>query len=164
MSGITFNPPNTDQQPPANPPAADVVTFDGWWPNINITAVREAVRIDTNVTPDRLRDAVRHAMLDVAQELSAWRAEQEAAGKTSLAAVAGRLQIDGQSDYVMRFNRAVYSVVGGDVAERQLGAGLTTAGAERAQQLQADVDVHARNVRWAVRDFLGKTRIRAELI
>ncbi len=164
MSGITFNPPNTDGQEPAAPPAADVVTFDGWWPDMNITAIREAVRIDTNVTPDRLRDAVRHAMLDVAKELAEWRAQQEAAGHANLAAVPGRLVIDGESDLVMRFNRAVYSVVGGDVGERQLGAGLTTAGAERAQQLQADVDVHARNVRWAVRDFLGKPRIRAELI
>lgn len=163
MSGITFNPPNTDGQAPAAPPAADVVTFDGWWPDMNITAVRQAVRIDTSVSPERLRDAVRHAMLDIAKELRAWRAEQVAAGRTSLADVPGGLEVDGESELVMRFNRAVYSVVGGDVGERQLGQGLTQAGADRAQQLAADVDVHVRNVRWAVRDFLGLPRIRARL-
>tara|TARA_R110002167_G_scaffold12963_5_gene54875 strand:- start:4889 stop:5383 length:495 start_codon:yes stop_codon:yes gene_type:complete len=163
MSGITFNPLNTDTDPPADPPAGDVVMFDGWWPSINITAVREAVRIDTTVTPDRLRDSVRHAMLDIAQDLEGWRAQQEAAGHTNLEAVPARREIDGQSDYLMRFNRAVYSVVGGDVGERQLGSGLTSAGADRAEQLKADVDVHARNVSAAVRAFLGLPRIRARL-
>lgn len=164
MSGISFNPPNTDSQPPADPPAADVVQFDGWWPNMNITAVREAVRLDTTVTADRLRDAVRLAMLDIANELADWRADQEALGYANLDAVPARIRVDGVSDYVMRWNRAVYSVVGGDVGERLLGAGLTSAGAERAEQLQHDVDVHVRNVRYAVRDFLGRPRARVRLV
>lgn len=164
MSGITFNPPNTDQDPPPAPIPADVVAFDGWWPSVNITAVRAAERIDTNVSAERLRDAVRLAMLDVAGELATWRREQEAAGHTSLAAVPGRLMIEGLSDYQVRWLRAVASVAAGDVGERLIGANLTRAGADRAEQLSADVGVHYRNVRWAVRDFLGKPRIRAELV
>lgn len=163
MSGFTINPPNTDPELPA-PPAGDIVAFDGWWPGINITAVRDAVRIDTTVTAERLRDAVRLAMLDVADQLASWRAEQEALGHASLQAVPPRLQVDNVSDYVMRFNRAVYSVVAGDVGERQLAQGLSRAGAERAEQLSQDVDVHYRNVTWAVRDFLGQTRARVALV
>lgn len=164
MSGFVFNPPNSDTEPPAPPPAADAVMFDGWWPNMNITAVRDAVRIDTTVTPDRLRDAVRQAMLDVAAALADWRVDQEAAGYTSLAAVPARIMVDGVSDYVLRFNRAVYSVVGADLAERQIGSRLTSAGADRAEELSADIDIHTRNVAWAVRDFLGRPRVIAEAL
>jgi hypothetical protein len=164
MSGFVFNPPNSDSEPPVQPPPADAVMFDGWWPNMNLTAVRDAIRIDTTVAPDRLRDAVRQAMLDIAAALTAWRAEQEAAGYESLAAVPARIMVDGVSDYVLRFNRAVYSVVGADLAERQIGSRLTSAGADRADELSADIDIHTRNVTWAVRDFLGRTRVIAEAL
>lgn len=164
MSGIVFNPPNTDGTPPVEPPEADTVVFDGWWPNMNITAVREAIRIDTNVTAGRLRDAVSQAMLDIATALAEWRSEQVELGHASLQDVPARTQIDGISDYVLRFNRAVYSVVGADLAERQIGSRLTSAGADRAEELSADICIHTRNVTWAVRDFLGRTRVIAEAL
>lgn len=164
MSGISFNPPNTDDQAPAPLQPADEVRLSAFWPAVNITAVREAVRLDTNITAGRLRDAVRHAMLDISAELAPWRALQEAEGYASLTDVPARIEVDGESDYVMRFNRAVYSVVGSDLGERQIGGGLTTAGAERAEQLRYDIDVHMRNVRYAVRDFLGKPRARVALV
>lgn len=164
MSGITFNPPNADAEAPAAPAPADEVRLSAFWPAVNITAVREAARLDTNITPGRLRDAVRLAMLDVAGELAAWRAEQEALGFTRLEDVPARLQVDGVSDYLMRFNRAIYSVVAADLAERQIGSALAAAGAERAEQLREDVDVHMRNVRYAVRDFLGRPRARVALV
>ncbi|HAJ02609.1 MAG TPA: hypothetical protein DCL55_05120, partial [Brevundimonas sp.] len=126
MSGIVFNPPNTDGTPPVEPPEADTVVFDGWWPNMNITAVREAIRVDTNVTAGRLRDAVSQAMLDIATAQADWRAEQVELGHAGLQDVPARMQIDGVSDYVLRFNRAVYSVVGADLAERQIGSRLTS--------------------------------------
>ncbi|MFN3931628.1 MAG: head completion/stabilization protein [Brevundimonas sp.] len=164
MSGISFNPPNSDSQQPAAPPPADEVRLSDFWPAVNITAVREAVRLDPNITPGRLRDAVRLAMLDIAGELAPWRALQEAAGHAGLTDVPARIMVDDVSDYVMRFNRAVYSVVGADLGERQIGGGVTAAGADRADQLRLDVDIHLRNVRYAVRDFLGQPRARVALV
>ncbi|MDO9607232.1 MAG: head completion/stabilization protein [Brevundimonas sp.] len=167
MSGFTFNPPNTDAAPPADPPAADVVAAGGWWPDVNITGVRQAVDLNTNVTPERVRDAVRQAIVDLASEpaMSAWRRDQVAAGFTKLSVVPSRdIEVDGQSDYCLRWTRAVYSLVAADLGERLLGQGLTKAGADRAEALGAEVGLHQRNVTHAVRDFLGRPRIRARMI
>lgn len=166
MTGFSFNPSNTDSEPPVPPPSDQDVECDGWWPAINLAEVRAFVRLDTTVTADRLRDAVRHAMLDVATapSMAAWRADKQAFGYDSLAEVPGRIEVDGKSDYVHRWNRAVYSVIGGDLGERQGGQGLTSAGADRAEALRFDIGIHQRNVVYAVRDFLGRRRIRASVI
>lgn len=161
--GISSFPLNTDATPPADPPAADDVPCDGWWPAINLAVLRENVRLDPTATP-RLRDAARQAMLDIAGELADWRVLQEAAGHASLAAVPARIKVDGQSDYVLRWRRAVEAVVAADLGERSIGQQVTSAGLDRAEALQSDVDRHHRNVRHAVRSFLGKPRIVAELL
>lgn len=161
MTDFSFTPTNSDAEAPAAPPGPDWIQCDGWWPAVNITEVRQAVDLNNNVTAERLRDAVRQAMADIALELAPWRALQTAA---KLEEVPGRIQVDGQSDYVLRWRRAVYSVVAGDLGERLLGQGLTKTGADRAEALQAEVSTHHRNVGNAVRDFLGKPRIRARLI
>nr|WP_316629678.1 head completion/stabilization protein [uncultured Brevundimonas sp.] len=160
---ISSPPPGSDDQAPPSYPAAAEIACDGWWPSVNLLAVRDAVRVPSGET-ERLRDAVRQAMLDIAHELAAWRASQEAAGYTRLADVPGRMRVDGKSDYELRWFRAVYSVVAADVGERALGPQLSGAGAERAEALRADVNGHLRNVSYAVRDFLGRPRIVAEAI
>lgn len=167
MSGFTFNSPNTDAVPPIDPPAADLVAAGGWWPDVNITGVRQAVDLNTKVTPERLRDAVRQAIVDLASEpaMAAWRRTQVAAGYERLGDVPSRdIEVDGQSDYCLRWTRAVYSLVAADLGERLLGQGLTSAGADRAEALQSEVCLHQRNVTHAVRDFLGRARIRARMI
>jgi hypothetical protein len=160
---ISFPPPGSDDQAAPTYPAAAEIACDGWWPSVNLIAVRDAVRVPSGET-ERLRDAVRQAMLDIAHELAAWRAQQEAAGYARLADVPGRMTVDGRSDYELRWFRAVYSVVAADVGERALGPQLSGAGADRAEALRADVDTHLRNVSSAVRDFLGRPRIMAEAL
>nr|WP_315025279.1 head completion/stabilization protein [Brevundimonas diminuta] len=163
MSGFVFTPQNADADvPPVEAP--DLVKGDGFWPDINITDVRDVVRLDTTITPARLRDAVRQAMLDIAAALADWRAGQEAAGINTLSDVPSRMKVDGVSDYVLRWSRAVYSVVGADLGERLVSQTASTAGVDRAQALGQDVLVHQRNVSFAVRDFLGRPRIRARMI
>ena len=167
MSGFTFNDPNSDAAPPAELPAADVVKADGWWPDVNITGVRLAVDINTKVTPERLRDSVRQAIVDIAGEpdMIAWRAKQETAGVTKLEDVPSRvLKVDGVNDYCHRWTRAIYSAVGADLGERMLGQGLTSAGADRAEALGSETLIHQKNTRHAVRLFLGKPRTRARLV
>lgn len=167
MSGFTFNPPNTDAVPPTELPEADLVNAGGWWPAVNITGVRQAVDLNTKVTAERVRDAVRQAIVDLASEpaMSAWRSDQVAKGWSRLADVPSRdIEVDGQSDYCLRWSRAVYSLVAADLGERMLGQGLTSTGAERAEALGSEVGLHQRNVTHAVRDFLGRPRIRARMI
>lgn len=163
MSGFDFNPPNTDGEP-VPPPAGDVVQCDAFWPAINLAAVREANRLGTTVTAARLRDAVQIAMVDVTRELDAWRIEQEAKGHETLTHVPARRTIAGESDYLVLWRRAIHAVVGADLGERQLGQSASPAGLDRAEQNAQDIDVHQRNVRFAVRDFLGRPRIIAEAL
>lgn len=164
MSGFVFGPQNTDQAEVIPAPEADDVVCDGWWPNINLTLLRGIVRLDTTVSTERLRDAVQNAMLDMGQELAAWRAEQEAAGHESLAEVPGRREAAGESDYVVRWRRGIYSIVGADLGERMMGQATSGPGEARAELHRLDIDVHLRNVRYAVRDFLGQPRIIAEAL
>jgi len=162
VSGFVSLPPAADSDPP-QPAAADVVTGDGWWPDVNLTDLRQAVRLDTTIGPERLRDAVRAAMLDVNRQLAAWRAGPIPASASSLTALPADL-FDGQSRYVLHYTRALYSTVAADLGERLLSQTLTGAGADRADELRAEVAEHRRNARWAVNDLTGAPRATIEAL
>lgn len=166
MSGFVVRDPNTDADPdaPGQQIPADVVACDAFWPSINLTELRDAVRLDTAIPANRLRDAVRNAMLEMGRALAGWRAAREAEGATKLSDVTPRRMVDGQSDYAVLWARGIYSIVAGDLSERLRGMTATKAGHDRADELETEGDVHARNVVYAVRDFLGRTRVRASSI
>lgn len=162
MSG-PFSPPSSIPAPDAATAPASIVCGP-FWPDLDLVALRAAIRIDQVVTEERLRDVARNAVLDIMEELDAWRRDQVAAGHAVLADVPGRHQVDELSDYQVRWTRAVQSVVAADLADRQLGQSARSAGMERVEELSADIDIHRRNVTYAVRDFLGRPRIIAEAI
>lgn len=162
MSG-PFSSPSTIAAPPAEP-ADGAIAGDGFWPDLDLARLRQAVRIDQTVTPVRLRDVARGAMLDIMDELEDWRVEKTLAGFSTLADVPARRRVDDVSDYEVRWFQAVTAVVAADLGDRQLGQSVRSAGVERAEELSADIDVHRRNVTYAVRDFLGVPRIIAEAI
>lgn len=162
MSG-PFSSPSTIAAPPAEP-VDGTITGDGFWPDLDLSRLRQAVRIDQTVTPVRLRDVARGAMLDIMDELEDWRVEKTLAGFVTLAEVPARRRVDDVSDYEVRWFQAVTAVVAADLGDRQLGQSVRSAGVERAEELSADIDVHRRNVTYAVRDFLGVPRIIAEAI
>lgn len=167
MTGFSFPDIPADDQPPAALPAAGEVSLDAFWPAVNIVQIRDVIRLSDNITSARLREATENALLSIAGHLDCWRRAREAEGFDSLAAVPARRQLagaGGRSDYEVLWARAVYSEVGADLAERQLNAGVTAAGLDRIEQLQADVEIHRRNVTFAVRDFLGITRVVAEAL
>lgn len=135
-----------------------------FWPDLDLGLLQKSIRVDQVVTAERLREVARSAVLDIMDELDTWRRDQVAAGFSTLADVPGRHQVDEQSDYQVRWMRAVQSVVAADLADRQLGQSARSAGMDRVEELAADIDVHRRNVTYAVRDFLGRPRVIAEAI
>lgn len=149
---------------PGSPASAASIDCGPFWPAVDLSHLRAAIRIDPSVTAERLRDVTRNAVLDVMRELDGWRAAQILAGYHTLAEVPGRFQVDSQSDYVVRWQRAIASIVAADLSERQFGQSARQAGVERAEELSVDTDIHRRNVTYAVRDFLGRPRIIAEVI
>ena len=158
-----FSSPSTIAAPPAEP-VDGTITGDGFWPDLDLAQLRKAIRIDQTVTAVRLRDAARGAMLDIMGELDEWRLKQVADGYLTLAAVPGRRKVDNLSDYVIRWSQAVQAVVAADLSDLQLGQSVRSAGVERAEELAVDIDKHRRNVTFAVRNFLGLSRIIAEAI
>ncbi|MGV4733211.1 head completion/stabilization protein [Burkholderia pseudomallei] len=147
----------------ASSPIDGTLINDGFFPDINLSALRDSMRLDGTVTRERLAHAARDAMLTVNDELSAWRARQRAAGAASLAEVPAD-QVDDESALVYRYRRAVYHLAHADVTEKYRGFDSTKSGGQVAAELAATVDESRRNARWAISDILGISRSTVELI
>lgn len=155
------NDPGLDPVPPAPAPEGKVIA-DGWWPDIDLAYLRDTARLNqTKIPAARLREAVQCAILDITDELADWRKDHTR--YANLAAVPA-MQVDGQSALVVRWIRAVNACVAADLGERLLGQSSTAAGHDRAVEQLSEADLHRRNVVFAVRQFLGRTRVVAELI
>ena len=105
------------QAVPSAPSPAGGLAGDGWWPDLDLDALKAAVRIDPAVTPERLRQAAIAAVLSVTRDAEAWRADQALAGRANLAAVPAR-QIGGLSAKLQAYRQAVYSLAAAELNER----------------------------------------------
>ncbi|RKU01831.1 phage head protein [Burkholderia sp. Nafp2/4-1b] len=128
---------------------------DGFFPDIELAALRDAMRLDGTVTRERLMHAARAAMLSVNAELAAWRAQQRANGCAALA--------DVSPAHVAHYRRAVYCLTHADVTEQYRGFDVTQRG-EAAEHLADTIDTSRRNARWAISDLLGIGRSTVALI
>lgn len=149
-------------RPPAsaiNPPPVDEtdVINDGFFPDIDPTAVREAARITDSVTPARLRAAILDAIMTVEIDLRAFAAASIAAGHSSLTAVPAT-QLDGRSVQLLRYNRAVALYAKAELIERHRDFDTTMAGGNQADELTPSIGELRRDAMHAIRDILGVGR------
>ncbi len=121
------------------------------------------MRIDASVTTPRLETAAVAAAISVNRELSEWRAIQQAAGHAELADVPGE-KINDVSVLVHLYRRAIEAATGAEVCERYRSYDSTNSGNQNAEDLTPNIDDYRRDLRWAVRDFLGINRTTVELI
>ena len=155
MSFITTSPlPET---------ATTIITNSVFWPDIDLSALRDAVRIDGTVTDDRLTHAVINAISSVNRDLSAWRQEQQAAGAVTLADVAAD-EINGESELKQLYLRAVYATTKANLIERYRDYDATGDGHKSADKLELSTDDLYRDARFAIRDIIGDTHTSVELI
>lgn len=152
----------------ANPPAPQAASEqhlanDGWYPEIDLAALRATARLDGTVTPERLRYSALAAVLAVNTELAGFKVGQQMRGRERLADVPA-VQIDGASTLVSLYLRAVYSHVQADLIERYRDFDTTGAGDKAADKLEARIADLRRDVRWAISDLLGIRRTTVELI
>src|SRR5580692_8713967 len=99
MSSFLATAESTTPESPAN---AAIVTNDGWFPDIDMNALRASMRLDGTATHERLRDATIDAIASINAELGTWRAAQVAAGYADLAAVPAP-NIGGESVQLARY-------------------------------------------------------------
>ncbi len=149
---------------PGTPPATEaVVVNDGWFPNIDPVRLRAEHRIRDSVTPERLRGAIVGAIITVGNQLAVWQANQMTAAHASLAAVPA-LQIDGKSRFVLLYARAIGAYVKAELVEGYRDTDATSAGQREVTDLEPSIGELRRDAIHAIRDILGRPRMRAELI
>jgi len=154
MAGFVATPTNT---------VASTLSNDGWWPDVDTDKVREAAKLDGNVTSERLQGACIEAMASVNDELASYQATQRAAGFADAAAVLGP-QLAGESVLLHRYRRAIVAQVRADLLERYRNFDTTNAAEKKAVDLSCAIDDARRDLRWAIRDITGRARTTVELI
>lgn len=159
MSAFVASAPTAAQ--PGSP--ADTIGNDGWFPDLLMSDLRGIVRLDGTVTDDRLRDAVRFAILHVNQQLQGFQDREQAKGTASLQAVSPR-ELDGKNRNCLLYLRAVACWAKADLLERYRSLDITDAGQRRAEDQTATIDEQRRNTTWAIRDIQSLPRTVVELI
>lgn len=143
--------------------ASGHINTDPFWPSIDLDNLRATLRIDSSVTPARLETAVIAAAINLNRELSDWRATQQAAGYFKLDDVPGD-RIKDVSVKAHLYRRAIEAGTGAEVCERYRDYSATNAGNKKAEEVAPTIDDYRRDLRWAIRDFLEKSRTTVELI
>jgi hypothetical protein len=145
------------------PADSAIVTNDGFFPDIDLTKLRDTMRLDGTVTAERLRDAAIDAILSTNDDLTAWKAAQLAAGVEKMAD-APAPKIGGESVQIARYRTAVYRLAKADLTERYRDFDATKSGSDDAVQLEGTIDTDRRAARWAIRGILGVSRVTVDLI
>jgi len=150
----------------ATPDAGATIGNDGFFIDIDMLAMRDAMRLDGTVTDARLRPAIVSAMLSVNRDLREWQQVQQAKGFGKLADVPATM-IDGESRLVSLYRRAVYSTAKADLIERYRDYDTTAAALSDKKSMEwmdiAPAD-QRRNAHWAIADIVGRPRMTVELI
>ena len=154
--------PNDPTTEDSSTPVGPVIN-DGFFPNIDLAAIRNIARVTTTVTDDQLRASVIAAIITVARDLDAWAATKQAAGYASLADVPS-VPIDGASRLVHLYNRAVAMFAKAELIERMRDFDTTGAGGKNIDELGGTADDMRRDGTHALRDILGRLRTNVELI
>lgn len=150
---------NVEQSQPAN----DIINNDPFYPAIELVQLRNAMRIDSNVPNERLKEAALHAVLDVNTELEAFKAKQLEANVTTLADIKS-VMIDNQNQQIYYYLRAVYCLAVATLYERYASYDLTNDGEKRMMMLEESIGDLRRDARFAIRAILGKPKITATLL
>lgn len=155
MSFVTTSPPA--------PQADTEIASSAFWPVIDPAKIREAQRIDSTITAERLRGALIEAIAGVNVELAAWRIARQAEGAGSLADVTAD-EVDDESIHVHRYRRAVGCLAKANLLERYRDYDTTARGDRKADAQETPIDDLRRDARWAISDILGVGRSTVELI
>lgn len=152
-------------RPPSNPTPDDGaanVESGPFWPVISLAELRRAMRLDGQVTTDRLMSRTVEAVAHVNDQLFLWRQAQVDAGYQALAQIPADA-VNGDSVKVWRYKNAVWSLTKALLIEGYRDIDTTSKGEDHARALVTQIDTLWRDVRWSVRDIQNDDRGLAEL-
>jgi len=162
VTGFVSSPPPNSSATSTDPDTV-IVPADGWWPDIDLTHLRDAMRLGTVITDARVTEAVVNAIITVRRETREWKLARVCDGAEALSDVSAD-QVAGESELEVLWRRAVYNYACADLCETYRDLSATTDGADRAEAKASSADEYRRNALFAVRDINGVARIAAELI
>lgn len=140
-----------------------IIKNGNFWPDINLSKVRDTVRLDGTVTDDRLKHAAVAAIIDVNRDLKAFKDAKQKAGYTALADVPAE-HVDEVSELVSLYLRAVYCRLKANLMERYADYDSTAKGLSNASEQNETITDLYRDARFAIRDILGVNHVTVELI
>lgn len=144
----------------------NIITNDGFFPDIDITHMREAVRLDGTVTDARLIAATVGAIIFVNDQVKELKASAQGAGLTGLAAIPAT-QVNRQSVLQSHYLRAVYCTAKADLIERYKDYDTTATSLDDKKLvgfLANGPDEERRNAQWAISNLMGRHQVTIELI
>lgn len=151
---------------PADPvtPEGEAIICGPFWPDIDVNAFRDAMRVGGNTVPDpRIKEALRGGVITALNDLTAWQATQEALGYLTLSEVPA-IAIDGETRLTLSWRRAVFAYAAAELAETHQDITAAATGATQGEAIAPTADHLKRDGLRAVRDILGQPRITTELI
>jgi len=152
-----------EQDDPENPNPALVVKNDGWFPDISLSDMRAAMRLDGTVTLERLKDAAIAAIIYVNNDLQNWKSGKVQDGANSLADIPAQT-INDESILLINYRRAVHCMAKADLIERYRDYDTTGEGNKKAEWLDSSADEQRRNAHWAIADLTNRRHLTVEII
>lgn len=142
---------------PAAPasPLGSSVAADGWFPAVDLNALRAKIRIgDGTVTDPRLITAIEGAMLTAFRALAGWRTKQVLAGAATLNEI-GVAEINNKRPAVLIWERIILYYAAAELADTHRDISATDQGNIRADEEMRTADEYRRMGHYAVADMLS---------
>lgn len=146
-----------------NPTGEMTIANSDFWPDMDAAEMRLSVRLDGQVTDDRLLHACREGMARVNSELAEWRELQQAAGYDTLDGMPAA-RIGDESVLILRYKRAVWFTAKALLLEGYRDIDTSRDGEKHAEALSTQIDSAWRDSQWALRDIMGLPRGMAEIV
>jgi len=143
-----------------DPTQATTTIANGWFPDIDLATMREAMQLDGDVTDARLKQALLPAMIDVNTQLAHWRMAQQTSGYLAMADVPAE-QLDGVSVLAHNYTSAVFCLATALIYERHTGYDNKR---DTSAERQMPVDDLRRDALRAIAQITGRRSTVIELI
>lgn len=139
------------------------ISNNPFWGDLKLSEFRDAMRVDSVVTPDRARHSLLTAMLEVNSRLVHWQEQQQAEGHSTITEVPSRPEHP-EGAFLHLYLKAVWCLAKAQLIERYRDYDSTHSGHSNADDLNPVADDYRRDAVWAINDILGMHRTTVELI
>lgn len=154
-SGYIPNDPNFD-----NDTSDFTVTNNAFYPDINSSEFRQAMRVGSDIVNAQVEQALILAIMHTNSELSVWQSKQT---ETSITDIPSN-SINKTSELVHHYHAAVFHYAKSLLVENYRDYDSTKSGHNKAEEMETKIDVYKRVAIENIRKILNVSRMTVELI